>query len=482
MAGRNGRRIGNTKGARTKSGHARISVRQLADLRPSPENDQLYRPIDPADPEVQALAQSIRQHGLKEPLVVTIDGYVLSGHRRLVAAQLAGLTEVPCRIEAIRREDDVDQFVALLREYNRQRVKNFAERLREELVSVDAASAHRRLVEVRRDASEIELPALELADAKGRSRISEAKMPFLDRVRDVLEERRKFWPLSDRQIHYALLNDPPLRHASKRGSRYCNDSRSYSDLTDLLTRARLQGLIPFKAISDETRPVVTWQVYAEPGAFIRKEFERFLKNYWRDLMQSQPNHIEVLAEKNSVAPICKTVCSEYCVPMTSGRGYCSLPPRHAMAQRYRKSGKEKLVLLIVSDFDPDGEEIAHSFARSMRDDFEIADIHPIKVALTAEQVDEYELPEVMQAKSTSSNHAKFVSRHGDGVWELEALPPETLQEILDGAIRSVLDVELFERELEAERGDAAHLDGVRRTVLQTLREADLDVPGMEDEE
>jgi hypothetical protein len=73
----------------------------LSDLRPSPENDQLYKPVSPSDPDVQDLAAGIRRDGLLEPLVVTLDNYILSGHRRRVACKLAGLTEVPCRVENI---------------------------------------------------------------------------------------------------------------------------------------------------------------------------------------------------------------------------------------------------------------------------------------------------------------------------------------------------------------------------------------------
>ena len=51
----------------------------------------------------------------------------------------------------------------------------------------------------------------------------------------------------------------------------------------------------------------------------------------------------------------------------------------------------------LSDFDPEGEDIAHSLARSLRDDFGIDAIEPIKVALTAAQVQELRLPPVMQA-------------------------------------------------------------------------------------
>ena len=58
---------------------------------PSPENDKLYKPVDPDDPGIRELAKSIREHGIKEPLIVTKDGYIISGHRRFAAARLAGL-------------------------------------------------------------------------------------------------------------------------------------------------------------------------------------------------------------------------------------------------------------------------------------------------------------------------------------------------------------------------------------------------------
>ena len=88
--------------------------RRLETIRPSPENAKLYRPVDPNDPEVIALAESIRQYGVQEPLVVTIDGWILSGHRRHIAARLAGLKTVPCRVHPVRRDVDHDTFVTLL--------------------------------------------------------------------------------------------------------------------------------------------------------------------------------------------------------------------------------------------------------------------------------------------------------------------------------------------------------------------------------
>ena len=79
------------------------------------------------------------------------------------------------------------------------------------------------------------------------------------------------------------------------------------------------------------------------------------------------------------------------------------------------SGAEKLILLVVSDFDPEGENIAESFARSMRDDFGIDKTHPVRVVPTADQVEEHKLPPAMKAKAGSSRHKKFVARHGNNV-------------------------------------------------------------------
>jgi ParB family chromosome partitioning protein len=50
---------------------------------------------------VEDLVASIREHGVLEPLIVTPEGVVVAGHRRLLAAQLAGCTTVPAIARAL---------------------------------------------------------------------------------------------------------------------------------------------------------------------------------------------------------------------------------------------------------------------------------------------------------------------------------------------------------------------------------------------
>ncbi len=441
-------------------------------IRPSPENDLLYRPVDPEDPELIALAASIARFGVKEPLVVTCDGWIVSGHRRYAVAALAGLKYVPCRIEPLRRSDDLDQFVRLLREYNRQRTKSLDEQLCEEVISFDPQAAHQALREHRRRKSDKSgfsaLTKVQMSGTRRRKGISRAKEPMLAVVQRILAERAEFWPLSDRSVHYALLNDPPLRHDAKYGSAYANDRASYQDLADLLTRARLAGQSPWEAIADETRPVLTWQADANVGVFLRRELDGLFQGYWRDYQRSQANHIEIVAEKLTVRGIVEPVAQEYCVPLTIGRGYCSIGPRRDLAERYRRSGREKLIVLLLSDFDPDGENIAASFARSLRDDFGIDQVTAVKVALTADQVRALGLPPQMKAKSGASTYAKVTAEHGEDVFELEALPPAELQQLLREALDAVIDHEAFQAEIEAERSEAAFLAGMRQRVQRAL--------------
>jgi hypothetical protein len=187
-------------------------------------------------------------------------------------------------------------------------------------------------------------------------------------------------------------------------------------------------------------------------------------------MQSQPNHVEIVGEKNTLkGTIHRTAC-QFTIPYTLGRGYCSLDPRYEMAERYHNSGKRKLIILMLGDFDPEGEDICHSFARSMRDDFDITSIEAVKVGLTAPQIKKYRLPKKMTAKETSARREKFVEKHGENVWEIEALPPATLQEILTDAILSTIDVDAYNYEVAAEHEDARQLGVYRNVAIQALRE------------
>jgi hypothetical protein len=311
---------------------------------------------------------------------------------------------------------------------------------------------------------------VELGPPKRRSRISAAKLPLLNAVIRIVEEYRDYWPLSVRQIHYYLCPLGVLTHASKANSAYKNTLPCYkSHGIDICARARLEGRIPWEAISDETRPVETWYQFATSHDFIAHEFDIFLEGYERQLLQSQADHYELAVEKNTVLGIVKPIARRFCVALTSGRGYCTLEPLRQMALRFRASGKRRLVLLVLSDFDPEGDDIPRAMGRTLRDDFGVAEVEVIKIGLTSTQVRTLRLPPIMSAKVKSSRYAHFIETHGsDTVHELEAVTPTTLATMVESALTSLIDIDLFRQEESKQKAEWRQIERTRRDVAEVL--------------
>ena len=440
------------------------------DIKPASENELLYDKFSPfVDEDDYRLVMSIRKDGIREPLHVSADRVLLSGHRRLAAARCLGLTIVPCIVtdDIVFRDLTEDERIKILATFNRQRDKSHAERIREAMLEVDPHEAYANLVQYRQNRREIELEQnIILGVQKRRAKIT--TKAFLQAAQLVIESEKKYWPLTVRRVHYLLLNNPPLRHDNKPGSTYGNNMSSYKALTSLLLRARLTRDIPHDSIEDETRPVSVLQTYQHPADFIRDEIENFLWGYYRDILRGQLNHIEILVEKNAIRRHVEVVAYEYRIPCTTTRGFSSLTPRLRIVQRFKRSGKARLVLLILSDFDPDGEEIAASFPRSLRDDFGLSDVMAYKVAISGADVKEHGLPADLEAKPSSPNYRKFVARHGVHVAELDAAPVDLLQDKLRTAIEHCLDMDLFNAEFAKEKEDAKVIAATRKMVLDVL--------------
>ncbi len=447
----------------------KLTLVSIFDLNESVENSYLYDP--PSDSEIEQLAESIKTRGLLDPIIITKDRYIISGHRRIAACRLLEKESVRCKVLPITYSKNRKRFIKLLREANRQRVKKVSEFIQEGIVDTSDKGASENLIIEKVRRSLVDIKSFEIEGEKKRFQIK-GNRPLLDVAIKVIDELRDYWPLSDRQIHYKLLNDPPLKNKNNPSSTYRNDAASYHLLTNILTRGRLFGLIPWEAIADETRPFVPWNVYNNTSLFIEEQLDGFMKNYHRNFLQSQPNWIEIMAEKLTLESIIRPVAMKYHIPYSIGRGYSSINPRHDLAVRFTENDKVKLITLILSDLDPDGDEIAQSFARSMRDDFGILRIYPIKVALTWDQVKALNLPASpdRKAKPKSKNFKKYFQKYqSDDVWELEALSPQQLQKMLDETVRGVINTDLFNQEMLNEKGERVELNEYRSKVFKAIQ-------------
>ena len=467
------------RNARSK-GHAdgeyRLVRKRVASLKPSPENRQIYRAVE-TDPDIDKLAESIKKNGC-DALVITSDNYIVSGHRRHEALLRLGRVFVPCRVLPVRRDSmTTDDYLALLRAYNHQRHKSVAEQIHEELIDVDPEAAYQNLRRLRdKSVNAVEhngVPVLEIEGSKRRHGISEQKADHVKYIKQgVFEDRKDYWPLSVRGVHYALLNYEFLRNLKKKLP-YKNDDQSYQATSDLITRLRLNGTIPWGAFDDGTRPLKEFHAFGNVREFIGQEVENLLGGYWRDLLQTQPNHIEVVCEKNTIYHMVLRVTEKYQIPTSSGRGFNSIDPWHDLYERYGASGKKRLIVIVLSDYDPEGEMIPQVGGRTLRDDFGVLDedLTIIKAGVTREQIERYSLPPQNFAKETSSNYAWFVENNGgdETVYELEALDPPAMLGDLDRVILGVIDVALFNGEVATEREEATYLEAARKTAAEALK-------------
>jgi hypothetical protein len=304
-----------------------------------------------------------------------------------------------------------------------------------------------------------------------------AKMPMLNAALTMLQSRRQFWPLTVRQVHYLLLGPlAPLRHASKPDSTYINTKQCYKDLCDLLTRARIVGFCPWIALDDETRRIDLNDFYRNPKQFFEEQFGDFLKGYWRNLQQSQPHHIEFLGEKITIHSLLQNVASKYTIPLTITRGMNAIAPKKKIYDRFKKSGKKKLILLTVDDLDPMGDTMAEDPIKGFQRDFGLSSyqIEGYRVALTIEQVNRLGLAPSMEAKATSATYQKFVARYeSTNAYELEAMDPADLTAALTAAIEQVMDIDLYNQELASEEKDSAQVIAVRTQVETFLKSLQL---------
>lgn len=302
---------------------------------------------------------------------------------------------------------------------------------------------------------------------------------LIDAVKSVLVEYRDHLPLTVRQIFYRLVGQYD----------YDKTERAYSRLCEHLVRARRAGMIPFSAIRDDGTvggggggyegPAEFWQGIAESADY-----------YGRDRLEGQPVAIELWCEAGGMVPQMQRVARPYSIPVYSTGGFSSVTVTHEIAQRALQQ-ERPTVFLHVGDFDPSGESIfeamgtdAKSFLRSRvydqadrqgiaGEELEsilylgravpegLPDLVPKRVALTADQVDEYELP-TAPPKATDTRSVNWL---GD-TCQAEAMPPDLLAEVVDEAIRAELDLDVYEDIVEREQEEREDIRSRLAEILE----------------
>lgn len=211
-----------------------------------------------------------------------------------------------------------------------------------------------------------------------------------------------------------------------------NTFRSYKNLQAVINDARLAGLIDWSAMEDRTRNLSTWGGWSSPQSLLSVYGRQYQKRPW----DNQPNYVEVWVEKDALLGIVEKACGEYRVPHFSCRGYTSQSELWEAARRIKDDGRPTTIIHL-GDHDPSGVDMT----RDIMDRLTLFGAHNCEVnriALTMDQVDQYS-PPPNPAKLTDSRCEGYMKLYGDESWELDALEPNVLINLINEHVTPLVD-------------------------------------------
>lgn len=297
----------------------------------------------------------------------------------------------------------------------------------------------------------------------------------------VTEYRKQGYDLTLRQVYYQFVSRDwlPQEWADpKTGS--TNNQRSYKKLGDIISDARMAGLIDWNALVDRTREMGGNSHWSSPGSVIYSASQWYAIDKWK----GQPNRPEVWVEKDALEGVVGQICRRLDIPFFSCRGYCSMTSIWDNAQRLREIAEDggTPYILHLGDHDPSGIDMSRDilersklFMNGHGEKLEFK-----RLALNMDQVTKYNPPE-NPAKSTDSRYEEYYREHGDACWELDALEPSVITQIIRDAVDPLRDDKLYAKREKQEAKEKGLLKATSERWSEVLELVSEDVPADDDD-
>lgn len=274
----------------------------------------------------------------------------------------------------------------------------------------------------------------------------------------------KGYDLTLRQLFYQFVSRDLLP----------NTERSYNRLGSIVNDARLAGLIDWTHVVDRTRVPKTQSHWDDPAEIVRSAARSFAMDKW----ERQKTRVEVWIEKDALVGVLAACCPADDVTYFSCRGYTSQSAIWRAAQRlagYIRSG-QNVVVIHLGDHDPSGIDMTRDIEQRLAmfiaidvydapageepeaymeylDDGGDQRLEIERIALNMDQVRRYN-PPPNPAKLTDSRATSYIAKHGRHSWELDALEPTVLVDMIQRTVDAHRDGDQWSdavREQEAER-------------------------------
>ena len=271
-------------------------------------------------------------------------------------------------------------------------------------------------------------------------------LKITDRI--MVEYAQDNYTLTLRQLYYQMIARDLFPEAwTDPQSKTKNNIRNYKKFGDLVNNGRLSGFLDWDYIEDRARETVFPTYWDSPKEMLQYYAERFRFDKW----ENQPVHFEVMAEKDAVAGILIPECRELQVRFTANRGYASSSLFYEISQRLNRVMREgkRVIILYLGDHDPSGIDMTRDIIDRMNLFTFDSEIEVRRIALNMEQVEQWKPPE-NPAKDSDSRFENYRKEFGNKSWELDAIEPHTLADLVSQEVFYERDDDLWEEALERE--------------------------------
>lgn len=219
-----------------------------------------------------------------------------------------------------------------------------------------------------------------------------------------------------------------------------NTPKSYNNLGTVIQKARNAGLIDWDRIKDRGRKTSEHPHWSSGEDFLRKTADYFGLDLW----EGQPRRCQVWVEKEALADVVERAAGRWDCSYFPNKGYVSASSIWASAQKMLNSDCNDWVVLHLGDHDPSGIDMTRDirdrldlYSTPYEDEHTRPEIEIRRIALNMDQIDQYG-PPPNPAKVTDSRFATYSAKYGNESWELDALEPSVIVDLIESEIQDVL--------------------------------------------
>lgn len=270
-------------------------------------------------------------------------------------------------------------------------------------------------------------------------RFSNAHRDMVRHANTIIEEyTAQGYDLTLRQLYYQFVSRDLIK----------NNLKEYKRLGGIINDARMAGLIDWEYITDRTRNLHSLSHWDNPKSVM----DSAISSYRTDKWANQPYRIECWIEKEALAGVFERVCDELDIPFFACRGYTSQSEMWGASQRllgYINNGQTPMILHF-GDHDPSGIDMTRDIENRLAIFMGGVDLK--RLALNMEQVEEYE-PPPNPAKVTDSRYETYLANYGSESWELDALEPSVLADLVRKFVEDNRDQDAWEAAIKKQEKD-----------------------------